>query len=498
MGFRVEGFGLSAINYLFCRFQEVIVLSRKTFLLPILLLSLALCLACGDSGPPAEPLPTMDFGSAAERAADNAQTAAGAAGDAAAGAAAEMTAAAEEMADAAADSAESMLDRAAGVKDQAADLMEGEVPTAAPLRLPTLTPTPEGMGDGLGLPDRAGLERKPLATPDLARYLEELEKRKVVSPVPLASDYLDRFRHRFGLRFTLPQEQSGLLSGDFVAILGEGVAVGAEASSCEVGTAAFGLIQDTEWVLIPGPGVSFYGVGALTELEPKERWSVEVNSVLSNCFHSAEFWYDWGALEELEGQEFVEETKNGVLARRYDLAGSVNELPLEGLLGPGEPGLPGMAEGSEERTPHSDSAGSEHSGMAGAEGQVDRLLIWVAVDGGWPVAMDMDVDLGLLGGAMLQGMSLPADGGEGFSNMRLVMRGEIYAVNDPAIALPRAEDFPWDSSAENSQSGRSDSGAEDSGSETGMEDSGSDSSAETGAAGENGAAGNATGSGTGS
>ena len=462
-------------------------MSRKTFLWPILLLSLALCLACRDAGPPAEPLPTLDLGSAAERAADNAATAAGAAGAAAVGAAAEMTDAADAMAEDAAASAEGMLDRLGGVQEQAAEMMDGGEPTAEPMRLPTLTPTPEGMDSGLGLPDLAGLPPMDLATRDMSRYLEELEKRKVTAPVPLASEHLERFRHRFSLQFTLPPAAEGGLPRNFVSIEGFGAAVGSDASSCEVTTAAFGLLQETERVLIPGPAVTFYSAGTLDELAPQERWSPQVSGVLENCFHSAEFWTEWGALEELEGQEYTEEMKNGVLTRVYDLREDAAALPLEGMLG-GGPGLPpGADAGSGEGTGRGDGNNGP-ADSAPDSGDIDKLMFWVAVDGGYPVAMEMDLDLGALGSAMLQGMAMPAEAGVGNEGMRLVMTGEIYDVNDPAIAVSRAEAFLPGSGAENSQAGTGDSDS-DSGAENG--DSGSDSGVENGAAGTAGAEGSA-------
>jgi hypothetical protein len=198
------------------------------------------------------------------------------------------------------------------------------------------------------------------------------------------SDALESFRFSGELAVDIGGGLALTMEGEFEAPDRLGCTISGSLGGIDVGGDELVVIGDDAW-LDTGGGFQAYSAD-----DP------DVVEDLDLCPGSAAFWEDFDFLQDpgpLHGQP---DTINGVDAIRYSLGDAAEALKSIGFL-PAE--LEGLT--------------------------INTFDVWVAEDGGWPVALDMDIAADAAAAAETFGLPLE----EGGQEARITMQVEITDVN---------------------------------------------------------------------
>jgi hypothetical protein len=204
------------------------------------------------------------------------------------------------------------------------------------------------------------------------------------------SDVLETFRYAFEVAI----ETEG---GGFT-LATEGGFAAPDAFTCSL-SGSFGGIRYTEELVVVGED-AWLDVGDGYQATSLDDPDVEAD--LDLCPASEVFWEDF--VDFIDGEfEGVAETRNGVTSTRYAVGEAAQTLETLGFL------------------------------LADLEGiTIDVFDVWLADDGGWPVAVDVDMTADAQAQAEAFGGSFEAEAGQ---QARVLMRVDITDVNDPAIQV---------------------------------------------------------------
>ncbi len=204
------------------------------------------------------------------------------------------------------------------------------------------------------------------------------------------SSLLESFRFR--------SEMSVEVDGGF-EIEAEGAFEAPHSLSCTL-TGTFAALTFREGLVLIGDDAWFDDGSGLEEADADDP---DVVDALDLCPGSPVFWEDFDFLSDTGGLQGLPETKNGVASLRYPLGEAFEALGSVGFLPP------------------------EVSGVT-----VSRFDVWLAEDGGWPVALD--VDMSADSQAFAEVFGLPLDGEAG-QQARIRMLADITDANDPGISV---------------------------------------------------------------
>jgi len=198
------------------------------------------------------------------------------------------------------------------------------------------------------------------------------------------SDTLDSFRFSSTMSVELDGGLVLTSEGEFEAPDRLGCTISGSLDGAAVGKDELVVIGDDAW-LDSGEGFDAYSAD-----------DADVVQDLSLCPGSATFWEGFDFLQEPGALRGQPDTMNGVDSTRYSLGEAVETLKSIGFLP------------------------TELEGMT-----INTFDVWVAEDGGWPVALDMDITADAEAAAETFGLPL----GEAGQQAQITMRVDITDVN---------------------------------------------------------------------
>jgi hypothetical protein len=155
------------------------------------------------------------------------------------------------------------------------------------------------------------------------------------------------------------------------------------------------VIGDDAWI---DTGVGF---------EATTADDLEVVDDLDICSGSPVFWEDFDFLQDPGSLQGEPDTKNGVDARLYAIGEAAEALDAIGF-------LPSDLEGL----------------------TINKFDVWLAEDGDWPVALDMDMSADAAAAGDIFG--LPSE--DGAQEAHITMRVDITDANDDDISVEEPEE----------------------------------------------------------
>ncbi len=205
------------------------------------------------------------------------------------------------------------------------------------------------------------------------------------------SDFLESFR--FSLDISIE-------AGGSVSITSEGAFQAPDRLSCSISIALGGLSLGTSEMIIIGDDA---WIDSGDGFQSTSADDFDVVDDLDLCPGSPLFWEDYDVYFDPTMLQGLPDTKNGVVATRYPIGEVFQALAPLGFLPPEAEGV-----------------------------SINVFDVWLATDGGWPVAMNMDMSANAETFAGEFGLPL---GGEPGQQGRITLRVDISDVNSAGILI---------------------------------------------------------------